>query len=141
MISDDKDDIDSLLTYNLMKTNRAVTRWMNNKIKTDSEYSITQLYLLWITKMNPNESIASISKKLSMDRTTYLRTIDKMKDLIKLNKKGSGRCKNPVITEKGDALIKELIPKLIQLDKVFRKEMIDLVPSLNYLNNRLVYLT
>jgi len=127
--------IDLLLSYGLIKASRVVTRWMNFKIKSD--YSITQLYLLWVTKINKNESITSISSKLSMDRSTYLRTINNMKDLIELKvEKGDVRCKVPCITKKGEDLIEQWIPKLIELDKEVRKGNMDLLPFLNMLERK-----
>lgn len=110
--------MDKLFSYNFLKSHRAIVRFMNSIFLNKKHLTVTQMFALWAVHSNQGGNLTSISKALSMDRTTLFRTLDRLKDFIIVEKKGhDNRSLALKLTPKGKDLVESLSAEIEARDK------------------------
>ena len=105
------DDFAECMVSNSRKAARAVTRRYDAYLRPYG-MTATQFSLLGGVGMMPGASVSEIAEERGFDRTTLTRNLDRLEALGLVHSRhpdhGNGRL--PRLTDKGDALIAELLP-------------------------------
>lgn len=99
--------VDSCICTRLRAAARVVSRWYDDVLR-PAELNSSQLGVLAAIDADPTASIAALSKRLRMDRTTLSRNLRPLEqaDLVKLGAEGWKRSKTVQMTRKGKERLK-----------------------------------
>lgn len=116
-----------LLSFNLMKAQRTLNRWLNLSIL-ENGINAQQFFFLLILSESPIGEcpLMELSKELCLDRTTISRNLKSMSNLAgivgKDSHNGDKRKRVVKITEAGLVVLRMTTNKMMALDKQITKE-------------------
>ncbi len=97
--------------FNLRMAARVITQVYDKALK-PTGIRATQFPILAVLAMNGPDSISSLSRFMAMNRTTLTRNLKPIEKLgfIRIENGVDKRSKTVALTEKGEAIIKEILP-------------------------------
>ena len=124
---------------NIRKVARVITRVYDNALA-EANINGTQLSIMRAITRHPGESMAQIANNLSMDRTTFYRSLQPLKKngWIKIVKKEVGLAKTLVVTPAGEKVLADSSPlwdnlQITIIDSFGRRAWVKLVSELDRL--------
>lgn len=105
------DDFGLCLVSNSRMAARAITRRYDRYLR-GFGVTATQLSLLGSMRMTPGRTVSTLAEGIGLERTTLTRNLDRLERLgLVVSRPGEpGNRRIPEITEKGKALITQLLP-------------------------------
>jgi len=99
------------LVLNTVMAARALTR-RYDKVLRPFEISVVQFTVLMTVQNSPRMSVNSMAARISMDRTTLLRNLEPLskRGLVIAGRPEKGNVRHFELTEKGAALLEEILP-------------------------------
>jgi DNA-binding MarR family transcriptional regulator len=118
------DDFSLCMVSNTRKAARAVTRRYDAYLRPYG-MTATQFSLLGGVGMMPGASVSEIAEERGFDRTTLTRNLDRLEalGLVQSRHPEHGNVRLPRLTDKGDALIAELLPLWRQAQADLKTEL------------------
>lgn len=105
------DDFTRCMVSNARMAARAITRRYDSYLR-PHHITATQLSLLGALRMLPDATVSELAEARGFERTTLTRNLDRLEEmgLVASHHAERGNGRIPELTEKGDALINELLP-------------------------------
>jgi len=109
------------LILNTVMASRALARRYDKVLK-PFDVSVIQFTVLMTVRNSQGVSVNGMAGRIFMDRTTLLRNLDVLarRDLVSASRPEKGNIKNYRLTNAGDALLDELIPRWHQAQAEIR---------------------
>lgn len=119
------DDFTQCMVSNSRMAARAITRRYDAYLRPHG-MTATQLSLLGSVKSYPGLSVSELAEKRGFDRTTLTRNLDKLEamGLVQSSvREGRGQGRIAAVTDKGSAMIAQLLPLWRQAQAELRAEL------------------
>jgi DNA-binding MarR family transcriptional regulator len=116
------DDFTQCMVSNSRMAARAITRRYDSYLR---PYGVTatQLSLMGGIRQLPESTVSQLAEARGFERTTLTRNLDKLEQMDLVASAAQGRGRVPALTEKGDALVEQLLPLWRQAQAELRAEL------------------
>lgn len=116
------DDFTQCMVSNSRMAARAITRRYDAYLR---PYGVTatQLSLMGGMRMVPGSTVSQLAEARGFERTTLTRNLDKLEQMGLVASAAKGRGRVPALTQKGEALVAELLPLWRKAQAELRAEL------------------
>ena len=116
------DDFTQCMVSNSRMAARAITRRYDSYVR---QYGVTatQLSLMGAIRMLPGSTVSALADKRGFERTTLTRNLDKLEQAGLVTSAARGRARVPALTDKGEALLEDLLPLWRKAQEDLRAEL------------------
>lgn len=116
------DDFAQCMVSNSRMAARAITRRYDAYVRPHG-VTATQLSLMGAIRMLPGLTVSALAEQRGFERTTLTRNLDKLEQMGLATSVTAGRARVATLTEKGGALLDELLPLWRKAQAELRDEL------------------
>lgn len=116
------DDFAQCMVTNSRMAARAITRRYDSYVR-DKGVTATQLSLMGAIRMLPGKTVSALAEERGFERTTLTRNLDRLEQMGLATSSPEGRGRVPRLTQKGEALLLELLPLWRKAQEELRAEL------------------
>lgn len=116
------DDFTQCMVSNSRMAARAITRRYDAYLRPHG-VTATQLSLMGGMSMVPGSTVSQLAEARGFERTTLTRNLDRLEQMGLVASAAQGRGRVPALTNKGEALIAELLPLWRRAQAELRTEL------------------
>ncbi len=116
------DDFAQCMVTNSRMAARAITRRYDSYVR-HKGVTATQLSLMGAIRMLPGKTVSALAEERGFERTTLTRNLDRLEQMGLATSSPEGRGRVPRLTQKGEALLVELLPLWRKAQEELRAEL------------------